>query len=78
MSFVYFVSKGPLTEKYHSTVFFSSSILVHCYNDHFRPHLLVLAVCFGLAPHSTKLNRNLLIDLKSFPIVIFEQHIVNL
>lgn len=45
---IYFVSKGPLTEKYHSTIFFSSNILVHCYNHHFWPHLLVLAVCSSI------------------------------
>lgn len=38
----------------------------------------VLAVCSGLAPHSTKLNRNLLIALKRIPTVILKQHQVNL
>lgn len=74
---IYFVSKGPLTENYHSMIFFSSNMLVHCYNNHFWPHLLVLAVCCGLAPHSVKLT-NLLIDLKRIPIVTSKQYIVKL
>lgn len=41
---IYFVSKGPLNEKYHNTIIFSSNILVHCSNDHFWPHLYWLSV----------------------------------